>query len=56
MLEIIIMIGGLVTINTATVAVTVYKLAKKYNRPWQVILKRLDIRVKPGYGSTVKEK
>lgn len=55
MLEIIIMIGGLVTINTATVAVTVYKLAKKYNRPWQVVLKRIDRRVKPGYGKITKE-
>ncbi len=56
MLEALILLTVLLVVNSGTVAITVYKLAKKYNRPWRVVLKRLDRRVKPGYGSTTKEK
>jgi hypothetical protein len=56
MLEIGIIMACLVAINSATVIMTVYKLAKKYNRPWQVVLRRLDKRLKPGYGRISKEK
>jgi hypothetical protein len=54
MLEGIICIVALIMINIATVCVTIYKLSKKYKRPWPVVLKRLDKRVKPGYGRVNK--
>ena len=50
MFELIIMTTSLIVANIATIMITVYKRAKKYNRPWQTVLKRIDKRTKPGYG------
>tara|TARA_R110001606_G_scaffold134259_1_gene270596 strand:- start:14285 stop:14455 length:171 start_codon:yes stop_codon:yes gene_type:complete len=56
MLEVILMATTIIIVNIATVFITVYKLAKKYKRPWQVVLKRLALRTKHEYVSISKEK